>query len=116
MKETNVLRRIQVALSAIGARVFRNQLGRYKLEDGRWLSSGLVKGSSDLIGWTPVLIRGDMVGKELAVFTAVEVKAEQGKLRKEQKEFLDVVNAAGGIGVVAHSEAEAVAKVGEFKP
>jgi hypothetical protein len=35
-----------------------------------------VPGMSDLIGWTKIQVTPDMVGKEIAMFTAVEVKTE----------------------------------------
>ena len=102
------MKRIQVAISSIGARVFRNQVGSYKLHDGTHISSGLCVGSSDLIGWVPRVITPDMVGKTIAIFTAIEVKAVRGKLTKEQEKFLDAVDASGGIAVVARSVDEAL--------
>ena len=66
---------------------------------------GLCNGSSDLIGWKSVEITPDMVGKKLAVFTAIEVKRPTNfKTSDEQKEFIQNVQAAGGIGFIAKSE------------
>lgn len=50
--ETNISAEIQLAASRVGARLWRNQTGKYQLADGRWLSSGLCVGSSDLVGIT----------------------------------------------------------------
>lgn len=60
---------------------------------------GLCNGGSDLIGWTTV--------DGVAVFTAIEVKAERGRVSPEQQHFIDTVKAAGGIAGVARSEDEA---------
>jgi len=107
MSESNLMRRIQVALSASGARLFRNQSGRYKLEDGRWLASGLCNGASDLIGWTSRTITPDMVGQRVAVFTAVEVKSPgahtESQRLAEQAAFVAAVNHDGGIAFFANS-------------
>lgn len=110
--ETDVQNTIRIALSKVGARLFRNQVGSYELKDGRWISSGLCVGSSDLIGWTPVEVTPAMVGKKLAVFTAIEVKRLKGKkATDEQDNFIRAVVAAGGIAGVARSEAEALALI-----
>lgn len=109
MAETKILRRIQVALSEVGARLFRNQTGSYQLADGRWLSSGLAQGSSDLIGWHTVSVTPEMVGARIAIFTAVEVKTPSGRLTSEQKNFIAAVRSAGGKAFVATSPTEAVA-------
>jgi hypothetical protein len=61
---------------------------------------GLCNGSSDLIGWTSIEITPDMLGKKLAVFSAIEVKTETGKLSPEQKIFLENVKNAGGIAKI----------------
>lgn len=66
----------------------------------RRLHAGLCLGSSDLIGWTTVEITPEMVGQKVAIFTAIEVKTGNLKATKEQKNFIDIVNASGGIGKV----------------
>ncbi len=70
---------------------------------------GLQPGSSDLIGWRTVTVTPEMVGQQVAVFTSIEVKAASGRLRPEQRQWLDAVQTAGGIGGVARSVADAVA-------
>lgn len=101
MTETPLLRQLMLHFSTSGVRLFRNQSGRYRLPDGRWLSSGLCVGSSDLIGWTPVIITQEMVGKSVAVFTAIECKVGQRDTTTQQARFLAVVKQAGGLAVVA---------------
>ncbi len=60
---------------------------------------GLCTGSSDIIGWT--------TRNGVAVFVAIEVKAERGRVSPEQATFIEQVIAAGGIAGVARSEADA---------
>lgn len=67
----------------------------------------LCPGSSDLIGWTPVVITPDMIGKTVAVFTAIEVKVDAKKASGNQADFIKAVAAAGGIAGVARSEYDA---------
>lgn len=64
---------------------------------------GLCPGSSDLIGWRSVIITPDMIGQRLAVFLAVEVKTQHGRISPAQTTFLQAVNGSGGIGGVARS-------------
>ena len=108
--EAGLIKRIQVAATRAGARLFRNQVGTYRLRDGRVLSSGLCTGSSDLVGWVPVEVTPDMVGQRVAVFVAVEAKADQTRTTQQQRAFIDKVRSDGGRAGVAHtpSEAEAI--------
>ena len=73
--------------------------GRLELLNARPLEAGMGVGSSDLIGVTRITITPEMVGKTVAVFTAVEVKVGKDKLSKEQREFLALVQGWGGIAV-----------------
>lgn len=103
MTEAELLRRILIRASERGMRLFRNQIGKYLLADGRWLTSGLCVGSSDLIGWTPVVVTQEMVGQTLAVFTAIETKAKGKKATGAQNNFIGAVVHDGGIAKVAYS-------------
>lgn len=103
MRETSLLRRVLLHGSAIGMRIFRNNTGKLQNSDGVWVAYGLCVGSSDVIGWTPVTITPEMVGRELAVFTALECKAGRNTTTEEQGRFLAVVKAAGGIAGVVRS-------------
>lgn len=64
------------------------------------MRAGLCEGSSDLIGWTTVEITPEMVGRKVAVFTAVEVKVPGKRPTAEQVNFLAQVRTAGGIAEV----------------
>jgi hypothetical protein len=84
-------------------RIFRNQVGTYRLEDGRVITSGLCKGSADLVGWQTVTITQDMVGKQAAVFLSVEVKGERTRVTPEQENWAAFVKKCGGKAVIARS-------------
>ena len=72
------------------------------------MSFGLAKGSADLIVWTTRTVTQDMVGTQVAVFTSIEVKTATGRIRPEQQQWLNAVQAAGGIAGVARSVGEAM--------
>lgn len=107
--EADILRAILLESSRLGVTLFRNQVGRYQLADGRWLSSGLCVGSPDLVGWTPLTITPEHVGRRLAVFTGVEVKTDRGQVRPEQRAFLAALERDGAVAGVARSVADLVA-------
>jgi hypothetical protein len=48
-----------------------------------------------------------MVGQQVAVFTSIEVKSATGRLGPEQQQWLEAVQAAGGIAGVARSVCDA---------
>lgn len=81
---------------------------RLVLEDPRPLHAGLVKGSSDIIGLTRLLITQEMVGARLAVFTGIEAKMPRGRVTSEQEKFIRFVRQFGGIAGVARSPEDAV--------
>lgn len=116
--ESDIMRRIQIAISATGARLFRNnvalawagQVQRFPqrttivldpsdivIRNARPIHAGLIEGSSDLIGWT-------QTGK----FLAVEVKTGTGKTSDAQVNFINAVKSAGGIAYIARSPEDAV--------
>jgi ribosomal protein S19 len=77
--------------------------GREVLLEPRPIAFGLEVGSSDLIGYTEVTITPEMVGKKVAVFTAIEVKLEGKKASKDQERFIFNIRKSGGISGVAYS-------------
>jgi hypothetical protein len=107
--EQQIQQHIRLTCSTGSTRLFRNNTGTLRDQHGRPVSFGLAKGSADLIGWRTVMVTPEMVGQQVAVFTSIEVKAASGRLRPEQRQWLDAVQAAGGIGGVARSVADAVA-------
>ena len=104
MREKDVQNNLILHASQIGLTLFCNNVGMYKDQRGNVIRYGLCKGSSDLIGWTPVTITEDMVGKKIAVFTAVEVKLNKNgkyKATDDQKRFISAVLNNGGFAGVA---------------
>jgi hypothetical protein len=129
MNESNITKLIELSVSKTGTKIFRNNVGlgwigesyrinrkkTVELNEGdvvvrnaRPLHAGLIKGSSDLIGWKPTVITPEMVGKTLAVFTAIEVKTQTGRASKEQLVFIERVKSDGGIAGIARNPSEAV--------
>ena len=119
MAEGSYQDRIMLAMTQAGARMFNNTVGLFELKDGRRLKTGLCPGSSDLIGWYPVLITNEMVGQVVAVFTVVEVKTPKSRTNKErlenQKIFIREVKKAGGIGGFAIYPEEALKHLSDFR-
>ena len=114
MKEKVILEQIMLSFSKFGARLLRNNVGVLQDKNGQHVRYGLCVGSSDLIGWKRVIITPDMVGKTVAVFLAVEVKAGRTQTTEAQIAFTNAVNNCGGIAMVVHSEEEAVKILKEF--
>jgi len=120
MKEANIMRMIELALGKLPhVKIFRNNTGmgwignakringsgNVLIENARPIHAGLCEGSSDLIGWTAVEITPEMVGKKVAVFTAIEVKSETGRVNPKQLNFVNFVAENGGIaGIVRTPE------------
>ncbi len=147
MSEANVLKRIMKTLSANGSRMFRNNNGEawigqskriskkglYYCEEGdvivrfaRRFIGGLECSSGDTVGWTPVVITPEMVGKKVAIFTNIEAKKDEkkaiaasksnGKHEKAQQKFDSAVRRDGGISGFAGSEDQALDIVKEWHP
>ena len=53
----------------------------------RIIKFGLLKGSADYIGIEKIKITKDMVGEEIGVFSAVEIKTKTGKQNEDQSRF-----------------------------
>ena len=126
--ESTVQKTILLGLGAI-SRLFRLNSGKAylsnlgppgvkRLQDGsvlvkaaRSISLGFayttgdpVNGQSDLAGWTSVVITPEMVGKRVAVFTAIETKRTKGgKASSDQVNFVTQVAEQGGIAGIANS-------------
>ncbi len=108
-QESNIANCIMLALSPLGARLFKNVRGLFLTLDGkRKAAAGLQpNGSSDLIGWTEVIIND----KKTCIFTAIEVKTERGKISTEQQKYIDYISNNGGIAFVARTTDEAIRKL-----
>lgn len=119
-QETAIQNACLLRMSASGATVFRQNTGmlwagrvvaedhgRIVLDDARPVRAGLCTGSSDIIGWKPIMITSDMIGSTVAVFVAAEVKSKTGKPTKEQSNFIAAVLRDGGIAGIVRSPEEA---------
>ena len=106
--EQIIQQQIRLACGTGSTRLFRNNTGTLRDQQGRPVQFGLAKGSADLIGWRTVTITADMVGQRLAVFTSIEVKTPTGRVSPEQQSWLGAVQAAGGIAGVARSVDDAL--------
>ena len=111
--EAKVSNDIQLSLLGEPVRLLRNNVGGLKDATGRFVAYGLgshgghvLRGPSDLIGWRTITITPDMVGSQIAVFAAIEVK-DKARATPEQKQFIKQVQQAGGLAGVAHSAEEA---------
>ena len=78
--------------------IFRGNVGTGCTKDGRYFSTGLPKGFSDLFGFR----KSD--GK--AVF--IEVKTPTGRPTKKQLNFLDTMNKNGAIAGICRSAEDAL--------
>lgn len=107
MSEQELQQRIRLALGQGPVRLWRNNVGALRDPRGRLVSYGLCRGSSDLIGLRQLTIGPEHLGQRLAVFAAIEIKAQRGRVTAEQQQFLAVVQQLGGLAGVARSLAEA---------
>lgn len=108
MTESDILRTIQLDLAHGPVRLLRNTVGALKAANGQVVRFGVGGvGGSDLLGWRTVTITPEMVGQSLAVFAAIEVKTERGKLTQEQANFIERVQQYGGLAGVARSTEDA---------
>lgn len=125
-QETNLVRKIMLELGKNPKiRIFRNNVGKcwigaskqfthfqmvnvksgdVLIQNARFFDAGLCVGSSDLIGLKAVKITPEMVGTEIAVFVAIEVKLPNGKVQDNQINFLEMVKKLGGKGIICRDE------------
>lgn len=87
--------------------IARNNNGSYEIPNGNGarVTYGLGPGTSDGIGWTCILVTPAMVGKTLAIFTALEAKKlPTDKPSPKQQIFLNAVDQAGGISRIVYAK------------
>ena len=109
--ESAVQHACRVSACETGGRLWRNNVGAGRLENGQFMRWGLCNESkamngriksSDLIGIKPVVITQNMVGDTIGQFWAVETKHPKWRYSEQnvaQLTFLEIVTALGG-----HSE------------
>ena len=100
--ESLIQNQIRVGLSKAGHTVFRVNVGKVRMADGRYFDTGLPKGFPDLFGFRP----------DGRIFF-IEVKNETGKVRPEQEKFIEQMRKRGALAGVARSVADAMEIVNE---
>ena len=108
MAEKSLTAKLRLAAPKHGARLFRNQVGTYKLADGRYLTSGLGTGSPDLIGWKTVTVTPSMIGTKIAVFVGLELKTGKKTPPQEQIQWLQQIRESGGYAGWASTEEQGI--------
>jgi len=120
MEEIKIQNRIAIECSDKETRLWKNDNGlawqgkvsRLKnnamlISHAKAISYGLGKGSADLVGFKKVKITQEMVGSELAVFVAIEVKTKNGRASQDQKNYINMIDSHGGISGIAKSVEDA---------
>ncbi len=101
INETDLQKNIGIELSKYMYTVFRCNVGKVRLNDGRFFDTGLPKGHTDLVAYKN--------GKTYFV----EVKVGKNKPSKEQINFINRMKEQGFVAGVVYSVEEALELVGE---
>ena len=115
MSESTVQRAIRHRLGKLRLPFLRYQIGTFLTMQGNPIHIG-EKGVSDLIGITPHTVTQEDVGRTIGVFTALEIKKPKGQTAAERKKnqgnYLRLINRLGGLGAIVKSpeDAEAVTR------
>ena len=110
--EAGVLGLVRLSASKAGWRLFRNNVGAFHTDDGRFIRYGLANDSarvnaslksSDLVGIRPIVITPTHLGRTLGQFVALECKRPDwrwGNTKREQAQhrFLTLIESLGGHG------------------
>ena len=118
MSESVVQSEVRLAAGSLpNVRVFRNQVGFGTVGNPpRPVTMGLFPGSGDLIGWTSYTVKPEDVGRTVAVFTSIEVKAGKNTAQPNQINWMNQILSAGGIAFVTNNSENAVRTIKEWKP
>lgn len=108
LADKGLIFRANVGQAWTGSKVNKLPGNRVLIEGARPFTTGLPAGFSDLFGLVPVVITPDMVGQQVAVFVALEVKTAKGRASEKQGNFLKAVNDNGGRAGVVRSADDAV--------
>lgn len=116
--EAAVQARTRVAVSRLGWRVWRNNIGAGKLENGVFVRWGLANDShalnqslksGDLIGIRPIAVTPIMVGQTIGQFVSLECKQQGWKFNNTEREQAQakwgmVINSLGGFARFVNDE------------
>lgn len=100
-KGTDLSNAVRLALSGAGHMVFRANVGKVRMADGRWFDTGLPKGFADLFG--------HRASDGRAFY--IEIKAAGDRLTQDQAKFLEVMRQRGALTGVARSVEDALSIV-----
>lgn len=100
--EHDIQNAIRAALAPYAV-IFRANVGRMKLPDGRYFSTGLPVGFSDLFG----------VRKSDGRAVFIEVKTASGRVSQFQYNFLEMMRKNGAIAGIARSPEQAIKLITE---
>lgn len=109
--EAKTTKEVRLAASSLDMTLMRNNTGMLYNIEGTPVRYGLGNESArlnkeqkfgDLVGWTKVEITPEMVGKTVAVFTAIEVKPE-GKLKETIGRAMKRPDSREGIQMKTHN-------------
>lgn len=102
MSESEIQAAIRAAIGRLpDVCLWRNHVGQLRDEDGRTHRFGLAVGSADLVG----------ILRPSGRLIALECKSATGRVRPEQRVWLQVVRDFGGFACVVRSPEEALAAV-----
>lgn len=104
IKEIDIQNEIRLALRN-EAIIFRANVGTFSTADGRYISTGLPKGFSDLFG--------TRIKDGRSIY--IEVKTKKGKPSPEQINFISQMKAAGAIAGICRSKEEAIRLVNDSR-
>lgn len=99
MTETDIMNSIRLKLSEMDFIVFRANVGKVKLEDGRWFNTGLPRGFSDLFAI-----------KDGKIYF-IEVKKPNGVVGSDQLNFIKQMQSKGCTAGIVYNVEEAVSLV-----
>lgn len=82
--------------------------GDVVIHHGRRFTTGLPVGFPDIFGFREIEITPDMVGNRIAVFVALEIKTQKGRVSQKQQDMLTYLRAHHAIAGVTRSVEDAV--------
>lgn len=103
MREQEIQNQIRVAVSAAGCTIFRANVGKVEMKNGRWFDTGLPQGFPDLFGFRH---------SDSSIFF-VECKNETGQPRADQIRFHKMLTKRSVIHGIARSPEDALKIINE---
>lgn len=83
-------------------------MGYVILKDARRVQFGLGVGTGDLIGSRSTIVTPEMIGRQIAIFSSLEVKTKRGRATEQQQTFIHVVKSLGGLAGIVRSVDDAL--------